>query len=112
MAEGSAASGEVSVWWSKAILALALVAGALLPLGPLGAKAGIWAFPVGLMSLAAALGIAALGVVIGVVALIVANKRHVPASRRPIYLAMIVNVAVIVFMGGAVSDGTECATHS
>ena len=99
MSEGNAAGGTASVWWSKAILALALVAAALLPLGPLGTKAGLWAFPVGLMSLAGALGLAALGIVIGVVALIVAAKRHVPASRRPIYLAMIVNVAVMIFMG-------------
>ncbi len=41
----------------------------------------------------------ALGIIIGVVALIVAAKRHVPASRRPIYLAMVVNVAVMFFMG-------------
>jgi uncharacterized protein (DUF1499 family) len=100
MTQDNAASSVTSVWWSKAILALALVAAALLALGPLGTKAGLWGFPVGLMSLAAALALAALGIVIGVVALIVANKRHVPASRRPIYVAMVVNMAVMIFMGG------------
>lgn len=99
MSEVSAPGGTASVWWSKAILAVALVAAALLPLGPLGTKAGLWGFPVGLLSLAAAMGLAVLGIVIGVVALIVAAKRHVPASRRPIYLAMVINMAVMVFMG-------------
>lgn len=99
MGETNTAGSTASVWWSKGILALAVVAAALLPLGPLGAKAGIWGFSVGLMSLAGALGLAAIGVVVGVVALIVAHKRHIPASRRPIYLAMIVNAAIIVFMG-------------
>jgi uncharacterized protein (DUF1499 family) len=103
MAQANAVAGQASVWWSKAILALALAAGAILALGPLGTKAGLWAFPLGLMALAAALGLAAIGVVVGVVALIVANKRHVPASRRPIYLAMIINVVIIVLMGGQFS---------
>ncbi len=99
MAEAETAPSGANVWWSKAILALALVAAILLPLGPLATKAGIWGFSIGLLSLAVAMGLAALGIIIGVVALIVAHKRHVPASRRPIYLAMAINVAVIVFMG-------------
>ena len=98
MAESSAA-GDRPVWWSKAILAVAIVAAALLPLGPLGAKLGVWGFPIGLLSLAVAMGLAALGVVIGVVALIAANKRNLFSARKPIYIAMVINAVVIVFMG-------------
>tara|TARA_Y100001934_G_scaffold9041_3_gene12141 strand:+ start:2524 stop:3294 length:771 start_codon:yes stop_codon:yes gene_type:complete len=107
MAEGETRTATQStiLRWSKAILLLALIAAALLPLGPLGAKAGIWGFQVGLLSLVVAMGLAALGVIIGVVALLVARKRHLPASRRPIYLAMVVNVVVLIVMGSQFIGG-------
>ncbi|MDH3641983.1 MAG: DUF1499 domain-containing protein [Gammaproteobacteria bacterium] len=86
-------------WWAKAILIGAVVGALLLPIGALGSKFGIWSFQTGFLGLAGGTILAALGVVLGIVGLIVAFKRNLPGNRPPIYLGLAISVLILAVMG-------------
>jgi uncharacterized protein (DUF1499 family) len=88
-----------TAWWSKAILIGAIVGAALLPIGALGTRLGIWPFTLGLLLLAAGALLALVAVVLGIVALIVAMRRGRTADRPLLYVALLIAGAITVLMG-------------
>ena len=87
------------MWWSKAILIGGVIGAALLPLGALGTKFGIWPFSGGFLLLAGGTVLAALAVLGGIIALIVANKKGLVGERPGIYMGMFVGALVLALMG-------------
>lgn len=86
-------------WWSRAILVGAVVAAALLPIGALGSRFGIWSFGVGFMLLAAAVVLAAIGLVCGIVGIIVAHRRGMRPDRPPLYMGSVISLLILAVMG-------------
>lgn len=86
-------------WWSRAIMLGALVAVALLPIGALGSRFGLWSFGVGFMMLAAAVVLAAVGLICGIVGLIVAHRGGLRADRPPLYLGTVISALILAVMG-------------
>ena len=96
-AQGSPSRG--TSWWSKAILIGAVIAAALLPVGAVGARLGIWPFGIGFMMLAAATVLAAIGLVTGIAAIIAAHRRNLTSDKQPVYLGTMISVLVLAFVG-------------
>jgi uncharacterized protein (DUF1499 family) len=88
-----------AAWWSKAILIGAIIGAALLPIGALGTRLGIWPFPMGLMLLAGGALLATVAVVLGIVALIVVVRSGRIADRPLLYVGLLIGGAVMVLMG-------------
>ena len=88
-----------TMWWSKAILIGAVVAAALLPVGALGTRVGIWTFGTGFLLLAAATVLAAIGLVTGIAGIIAAHRRKLRDDRQAVYLGTIVSALVLALMG-------------
>ena len=62
-------------WWAQAILIGTVVAVVLLVLGPVGTRLGIWGFQTGLLMLiSAGTLLAAVGVLVGLVSLVVSTS--------------------------------------
>lgn len=89
----------MTVWWSKAILIGGVIAAVCLPLGALGTKFGIWQFTGGFMLLASGTVLAILAVALGIIALVVANRRGLTSDKPGIYLGMLVGALVLGLMG-------------
>ena len=89
----------MTVWWSKAILIGGVIAAVCLPLGALGTKFGIWPFTGGFMLLASGTVLAILAVALGIIALVVANRRGLAGDKPGIYLGMLVGALVLGLMG-------------
>ncbi len=88
-----------TMWWSKAILIGAVVAAALLPIGALGTRVGVWTFGTGFLLLAAATVLAAIGLVTGIAGIIAAHRRNLRDDRQAVYLGTIVSALVLALMG-------------
>jgi uncharacterized protein (DUF1499 family) len=86
-------------WWSRALLIGAIVAVALLPVGALGTRLGVWSFQIGLLLLAAGAALALAALVLGVVALIVAVRKGRVADRPLLYGTLVVAGCVVLLMG-------------
>jgi uncharacterized protein (DUF1499 family) len=104
MAEHHAHAAEPAVspttpWWSTAILIGGVVAAALLPLGALGTRIGLWPFSLGLLMLAAGAVLAAIGLVCGVAGIAAAHRRNLAGSKPGVYLGTAICVLVLAFMG-------------
>ena len=67
--------------WSKLILSGSVIGAALLPVGALGTRFGLWEFTLGFGFLLVGSIIAAIGVVVGIAALIAAKKRGLVGDR-------------------------------
>jgi len=88
-----------AAWWSKAILIGAIVGAALLPIGALGTRLGIWPFQLGLLLLVSGAALALLAVVLGIVALIVAMRQQRAPDKGVLYIGLIVAGVTAGFMG-------------
>ena len=97
----------MTVWWSKAILIGGVIAAVCLPLGALGSKFGIWPFTGGIFLMLAGSALAALAVVLGIVALIVASRRGLAGDKPGIYLGVLVSALVLGVMGTQVAAGSS-----
>jgi uncharacterized protein (DUF1499 family) len=86
-------------WWSRAILIGAVVAAALLPIGALGARLGIWSFMGGFLLLAAGTVLAAIGLIVGIAAIIAANRRGLKGDKPAVYLGTLISVLILALMG-------------
>jgi uncharacterized protein (DUF1499 family) len=99
MAELSAEpASSAAAWWSKAILIGAVVALALLPIGALGTRVGLWSFTFGLILLAAGAALAAIGLVCGIAGIIAAHRRNRAESKPGVYLGTALCALVLAFM--------------
>jgi len=101
MAETSGIGGVTATrtWWSRAILIGAVVAAALLPIGALGTRLGIWSFRGGFLLLAAGTVLAAIGLIVGIAGIIAARRRGLINDRAPVYLGTLISVLILGLMG-------------
>ena len=86
-------------WWAKTLLIGAVIAAALLLIGALGSRFGLWGFQTGLLALAAATVLAAIGLLIGVVALFVSRKRNMTGDRPALLISLGVSALILALMG-------------
>jgi uncharacterized protein (DUF1499 family) len=86
-------------WWAKAILVGAVIAAVLLPLGALGTKFGIWGFQGGFLALAAGTILAALGLLVGLVAIVVSRRRGFTEDMPSLLIGIGVSALIIALMG-------------
>jgi uncharacterized protein (DUF1499 family) len=100
MAELSAepVSSVEATWWSRAILIGSVVAVALLPIGALGTRVGLWPFSIGLLLLAAGAVLAVIGLGCGIAGIVAAHRRHRPDSKPAVYLGTALCALVLAFM--------------
>ena len=84
---------------AKSMFAIGIVAIVLLPVGALGTKFGVWGFGFGFQLLFGGAILAAIGLVGGIVALILAVKRERPSDRQPVMLGLFSSLLVLVVMG-------------
>lgn len=89
----------MTVWWSKAILIGAVIAAALLPIGALGSKFGIWHFGVGFSLLQGAVVLSVIILVGGIVGWIVATKKGLGGDKPGLLMGCLVSALVLAFMG-------------
>ena len=98
--------------WSKLILCGSIVGAVLLPLGAVGSRFGLWEFTVGFLLLLIGSIIAAIGVVVGIVALIAAKKRGLSGDKPPIYIGMTISVLILAVMGLQLSGAGVPPIHN
>ena len=84
--------------WSKLILSGSVIGAALLPIGALGTRFGLWEFTLGFLFLLIGSIIAAIGVVVGIAALIAAKKRGLVGDKPAIYVGMTVSALILAVM--------------
>jgi uncharacterized protein (DUF1499 family) len=96
-----------NTWWSRAILIGAVVAVALLPIGALGTRFGLWDFPVGLLLLAAGTVLAAIGLVCGVAGIIAAHRRRLSADKPAVYLGTVMCLLILAVMAMQFAQATR-----
>ncbi len=89
----------MTVWWSKAILIGGVIAAVCVLVGALGTRFGLWSFQGGFMLLAAGVVLALLAVVLGMVALFIANKHGLSGDKPGIYMGAVVGLLVLGVMG-------------
>lgn len=92
------AATAANTWWSRAILIGAVVAVALLPIGALGTRIGLWSFSFGLMLLGAGAVLAAIGLVCGIAGIIAAHRRNLDSSKPGVYLGTAICALVLAYM--------------
>lgn len=85
-------------WWSRAILIGAVVAAALLPIGALGARFGIWPFGTGLLVLMGGAVLAAIGLVTGIAGIIAAYARNLPSDRAGVFIGTVICALILGLM--------------
>ncbi len=84
--------------WAQAIMIGAIVGAALLPIGALGHRIGLWSFQTGFIFLAGGAFLAALAAVAAIVALIVSLRRKRPDVRPMLYIGLLVGGAIVVLV--------------
>ena len=75
------------------------MAAALLPIGALGSRFGMWPFTTGVMLLAGGAVLAAIGLVTGIAGIVAAHHRGLAADRPAVYLGALVSALVLGVMG-------------
>ena len=89
----------MATWWSKTILVGGLTAIALLPIGALGTRFGLWDHMIGfaLLQLGALLGV--VGIVGGIPGIVVARRQSKSRDLWAVAGGMAASFAVVVFLG-------------
>ncbi len=86
-------------WWSQAILIGAIIAVALLAVGALGSRFGLWPFTTGFTLLAAGTVLAAIGFVTGIAGIIAAHRRDLPQDKQAVWLGTVVCLLILALLG-------------
>ena len=76
----------------------AIVGAALLPIGALGHRVGLWSFQTGFIFLAGGAFLAALAVLAAIIALIVSLRRKSAVDRPMLYIGLLVGGAIVVMI--------------
>lgn len=96
---GASAAAGSPTWWSRAILIGAVVGAALLPIGALGTRIGVWHFQIGLLLVAAGAVLAAIGLVVGIAGIVAASRRRLASDKPAVYLGTAISLLVLALMG-------------
>lgn len=105
----------MTVWWSRTILYGALVAAALLPIGALGSRLGLWPFTIGFLAMAVGLVLAIVGIATGVAGLLIARKRALSGDQPPIVAGLVISLLIVGFLGNqflTATSGPTTAIHN
>lgn len=86
-------------WWSKTIFTGALIAVALLPVGALGSRLGLWSFGTGFMLLAVGVMLSCVVLVTGIAGLIAARRHGLAPDKPGLWVSVALSVAVLALMG-------------
>ena len=89
---------RTAAWWSQAIMIGSIVGAALLPIGALGHRLGVWSFGTGFIFLGGGALLAVIAVLGGIVALIVALRTGRDADRPLLYIGLLIGGAIVVLM--------------
>ncbi len=92
-------SGATKAWWSRAILVGSVVAAALLPLGALGTRFGLWSISTGFVLLASGTVLASMGLVTGIAGIIAAHRRRRSQDKLGVYLGTAICALILSLMG-------------
>jgi uncharacterized protein (DUF1499 family) len=98
MSDSVSGTPPARAWWSRAILIGAMVAVALLPIGALGTRFGIWSFGPGLILAAAGTVLAAVGLVVGIAGIIAARRRNRRADLPAVYAGTAICLVLVGVM--------------
>jgi uncharacterized protein (DUF1499 family) len=99
MNESVTSAPPARAWWSRAILIVAIVAVALLPIGALGTRVGVWGFQIGLLMVAAGTILAAIVLIVGIAGIIAAKRRKRRADLPAVYMGTAICLVVVALMG-------------
>ncbi len=95
-------------WWARAILVGSVVALVLLFLGPVGTRLGVWGFQTGLLLIVpAAVLLAAIGLLVGLVSLFVSRKRGYDGDPPALFTSIAICAVILVTMGMQFQKGTS-----
>jgi uncharacterized protein (DUF1499 family) len=95
-------------WWARATLVGSVVALVLIFLGPIGTRLGIWGFQTGLLVLIpGGVLLAAIGLLVGLVSLIVSKKRGFTEDPPALLISIVICVAIVGFMGVQFAKGAQ-----
>ena len=94
-------------WWSRAIQVGAILAVALLLLGPLGTKFGIWPFTLGLMLMMGAAVLAAIGLIGGLWGFMIARSNGLGADKPLCGIGAVLSAVVLGIMAMLVVPATS-----
>ncbi len=86
-------------WWSRAIQIGAVMAVALLLVGPLGTKFGVWPFTLGLMLMAGATVLAAIGLIGGLWGYMVAKSNGLGVDKPLCLIGAVLSAVVLAVFG-------------
>src|SRR5262245_4987863 len=85
-------------WWTQALTIGAIVGAALLPIGALGHRVGLWSFATGFIWLAGGTFLSLIAFVGGLVALLFAWRSRRTADRPPFLVALGVAAAILAIV--------------
>jgi len=86
-------------WWSRAIQIGAIMAVAMLLIGPLGTKFGVWPFTLGLMLMAGATVLAAIGLIGGLWGYMISRSNGLHADKPLCGIGAVLSAVVLAIFG-------------
>lgn len=89
----------MTTWWSRTLLIGAVGAAALLPVGALGSRFGLWPFSGGMLMMTIGSALAVLGVAGGLAATIIARRRSLAGDLHASALGLAVSFLVVAYAG-------------
>jgi len=106
-ATDTATNDDQAHWWSRSIQIGAVMAVALLLLGPLGTKFGIWPFTLGLMLMMGAAVLAAIGLIGGLWGFMIARSNGYAADKPLCGIGAVISAVVLGIMAMLVVPATS-----
>ena len=92
-------AASARTWWAKGLLIGAVIAVLLLPIGALGYRFGILPLMGGFSLLGIGTLLAAAGLFLGIIALVVAARRGLSAEKPSLYVSLSISVLILLVMG-------------
>ena len=86
-------------WWARTVFIVPLIAACLLPVGALGSRFGLWTFPVGFLLGGIGTAVAAIGLGLALVALVVVFRRGRVAERLPVGMGLVICLLILAVVG-------------
>ena len=89
----------MTAWWSRTVLLGAVAAAALLPIGALGTRFGLWNWTIGFLLLTVGGGLAVIGASAAIAAIAVAWRRRLPDDLRASGVGLTICLLAIAYLG-------------
>lgn len=89
----------MTAWWSRTILLGAVAATALLPVGALGARFGLWDWTIGVLLVTVGSGLVVVGAGSATAAVLIARRRQLPDDLRAAGIGLALCLLAVGYMG-------------